>query len=376
MNLNPVVLSIPIFFVLIGLELIVERVRHVNSYRLSDALTNISCGMGQQVTGVFLKVVNLGVYQWVYQYQALWQIPANGWSFWALFIAYDFCYYWAHRLSHEVNLLWSGHVVHHQSEDYNLSVALRQSWFQGTLTFCVYLPLALLGFSTEQLVYVSGLNLLYQFWIHTEAVGRLGWLEWVLNTPSHHRVHHGRNPEYIDKNYAGVFIVWDRLFGTFEPEVAPPVYGITTPFNSWNPVWANFSHFMLIWRQWQQTPGWANRWRLLWAKPGWRPASQGGPLPFPAVERGSYPKFDQPLPIGLARYVLAQYVLTAGLAAAYLFGQAHLTWPLKLAGAGFIGLSIVAGGGLLEGKRWAWWLEAARLVVAGLAGLGYWWGRL
>jgi alkylglycerol monooxygenase len=363
MNLSPVIISIPIYFVLIGIELLVERAQQVARYRFPDAVTNISCGIGQQVTGLFLKVFGIGIYTWVHAHFALWSIPDTWWAFVGLFFAYDLCYYWAHRLSHEINLLWSGHVVHHQSEDYNLSVALRQSWFQGVFTFYVYLPLALAGFAPESLVYVSGLNLLYQFWIHTETVGKLGWLEYVLNTPSHHRVHHGRNPEYIDKNYAGVFIIWDHIFGTFQPEVAPPVYGITTPVNSWNPIWANFSHYGHIWRQVQQTPGWLDKLRVVFYKPGWRPAALGGPVPIPDVHREDYEKFDLIPPMVVNYYVFGQYVLLLVGTAVFLFSQHSLTQMLKLTGALWIGVGILAGGGLLEHKRWAFGLETFRLLA-------------
>ena len=364
MNLSPVILSIPIYFVLIGIELLVERWQHVDRYRFPDAVTNISCGIGQQVTGLFLKVFGIGIYAWIQANFAFFAPPDTWWTFVLLFFAYDLCYYWAHRLSHEINLLWSGHVVHHQSEDYNLSVALRQSWFQGVFTFYVYLPLALIGFSPESLVYVSGLNLLYQFWIHTETVGKLGWLEYVMNTPSHHRVHHGRNPEYIDKNYAGVFIIWDKFFGTYEPEIAAPVYGITTPVRSWNPVWANFSHYGTIWQQVQQTPGLSDKLRVVFYKPGWRPASLGGPIPIPEVQRPDYQKFDTSGPVAVNYYVFVQYVIILIGTAIYLFGQNAMPFPLKLAGAFWIGAGILAGGGLFEQKRWALGLEAFRLLAS------------
>lgn len=218
MNINPIVLSIPVFFVLNGIELLVERFTQHKLYRLPDAISNISCGITSQLSGLFLKIFGIGVYQFLFEKFAFFTRDNTTWWYWvALFLLVDFAYYWAHRMSHEVNLFWGGHVVHHQSEEYNLSVALRQSSLQVVWTFAFNLPIALLGFQTLDFVLVAAFNTLYQFWIHTETIGKLPrWIEFIFNTPSHHRLHHGRNPKYIDKNHAGSLIIWDRIFGTFQ----------------------------------------------------------------------------------------------------------------------------------------------------------------
>jgi alkylglycerol monooxygenase len=282
MNANPIMLAIPFFFLAMGIEILIDRYKQTGLYRLNDSITNLNAGTSQQVVGIFLKVFTLGLYEAIYANFALFKVPHVWWSWLVAFILYDLCYYWSHRMSHEVNLFWSGHVVHHQSEEYNLSVALRQSWFQGIWTAPFYLPMALLGFDTTQLLIVGGINLIYQFWIHTELIDRMGPLEWVMNTPSHHRVHHGRNPKYIDKNHAGTFIVWDRLFGTFQAEEERPVYGITTPINSWNPVWANFSHYEAIGQQLRQAHTLSDKLRL---------GCQDGRLPaHPRCEPGRLPE--------------------------------------------------------------------------------------
>jgi alkylglycerol monooxygenase len=375
MSLNPIVLSIPIYFILIGVELLAERWQHTKRYRFADALTNISCGMASQVTAVFMKVVGVGAYAFVYEHWGLSTIRQSWPAGILLFILADLGYYWAHRLSHQINLFWGGHVVHHQSEDYNLSVALRQSSLQSIFTFFLYLPLAVIGFEPLFFVYISALVTLYQFWIHTEFIGRLGPLEWVLNTPSHHRVHHGRNPRYIDKNFAGAFIVWDRLFGTFEPETERPVYGITVPVNSWNPLWVNVSHYPALWRQMLATPGWANRLRVVFGRPGWRPDELGGPYEIPAVDEASHQKYRSTPARGVPGYVLVQYVLVVGVAALFLFTHEKMPPPARYLLAGWIAASVMSGGGLLENRRWAWPVEALRLLasLALLAGLG--WGQ-
>src|SRR5207247_5460488 len=176
-----------------------------------------------------------------------------------------------HRMSHEVNAFWAAHVVHHQSEEYNLAVALRQGAFQSSFSWVFYLPLAVIGFPPLLFLTVSSLDTLYQFWIHTRAIGRLGPLEWVLNTPSHHRVHHGRNPQYIDRNHAGTLIIWDRMFGTFEPEGHAVIYGVTEPIASWNPVWANFHAYRNLWADAKRAKHWWDKIRIWFMPPGWKP---------------------------------------------------------------------------------------------------------
>src|ERR1051325_5113757 len=188
MDINPIVLSIPIFFLLIGIELVVERLSHRKLYRLPDAIANMSCGITSQLSGLFMRLLGVGVYELLSKQVSLVDVKAAipAWAYWiSLYLLVDLAYYWAHRMSHEINLFWGGHVVHHQSEDYNLSVALRQSSFQVVWTFAFSLPIAVLGYHTADFVYVSALNTLYQFWIHTEAINKMGWLEYIFNTPSH-----------------------------------------------------------------------------------------------------------------------------------------------------------------------------------------------
>ncbi|TAF63600.1 MAG: fatty acid hydroxylase family protein [Cytophagales bacterium] len=366
MDLNPTVIAIPLYFLLMGIELLINKIQHTRLYRLNDAITNINIGATQQVIGVLLKLIPIAIYEIVYHnfsFQWIDNSQFNWWVFWAAFIGWDFCYYWAHRMSHEINLLWSGHVVHHQSEEYNLSVALRQSWFQGIWTAPFYLPLALIGFDTTTIILVSGLNLIYQYWIHTEMIQKMGILEWVMNTPSHHRVHHGRNPEYIDKNHAGVFIIWDRMFGTFQPEVAKPVYGITTPVASWNPVWANFAHFETIYGQLKEARSFTDYFKILFYKPGWS-AKMAGYVPIPEVQRDKTPKYDTYSPTTVNYYVLFQYLITTVYIATYLFSQNEMAMTPKIVGAALIVIACLNMGGLFEKKKWSYWIEWLRFPMS------------
>jgi sterol desaturase/sphingolipid hydroxylase (fatty acid hydroxylase superfamily) len=343
-------------------DFVQRRKTHQGSYRLNDAFTNISCGIIDQATGVFAKVATIGVYALVYELLVgltPWTIPSH-WATWVLcFVAVDLAYYWSHRLSHEVNLFWVGHVVHHQSEDYNLSVALRQGAFQKVLMLWVYLPLAAIGFPTEWFVASIGINLLYQFWIHTEYVNKMGWLEWVLNTPSHHRVHHGRNPKYIDKNHAGVFIVWDRLFGTFKEEEERPTYGITRPLNTFNPVLAHVQPFADLWRETRSMPSWADRFRYLFSPPGWYPAQMGGFKPAPELS-GDEVKYDRSLPLAINLYLLVQYAIVVGFTAVFLFTFAQYSQAVNAVFLCLILFQVYGLGNMFDKRPSARMLELVR----------------
>ena len=363
MNLNPIVLSIPIFFILIGIEIIVERLTHRNLYRLPDSIANLSCGTISQVSGIFLKVLAVGVYELLYSNFAFTHWEKN-WIYWvALFFLVDLAYYWGHRMSHEINLFWGGHVVHHQSEDYNLSVALRQSSFQTVWTFSFNLPLAFLGFDTTDFILMGAFNLLYQFWIHTETINKMGWWEYFFNTPSHHRVHHGRNPKYIDKNHAGTLIIWDKMFGTFQKEEERPTYGITKPINSWNGVWANFSHYATMAQEMKMITSWRDKIRYLFNKPGWFPESLGGYRPAPTVDKSTYEKYQSPVPFALSYYVLFQYAIAMIGTALFLFNQSAFSMLEKSVAAILITIAVVNCGVLFENKRWVYVSEWLRIIL-------------
>lgn len=366
-----IVLAIPVFFALIALEWLAARLLERDVYRLADSLGDLGCGIVDQLLGVFMKAAVFAGYLWLFR-QRLFELPAeSAWVWLACFLGVDFLYYWFHRKSHEVSFLWAAHVVHHQSEEYNLTVALRQGALQGWFSWVFYLPLALLGFPPLVFLACSSANTLYQFWIHTRLIGRLGPVEWLFNTPSHHRVHHGRNPEYIDRNHAGVLIVWDKLFGTFAPEREEPVYGVTAPLRSWNPVRANLDPWAALLRAARRAPRWADRLRFFWKPPGWRPQELGGPVPAPPVDRASYVKFDTPASGALQAYAVLHFLVVLGAASWLLFRQEHLSPALLVGGALLCTLGLGTISGLLEHRPWAVALEGARLgLLAG--GLATW----
>jgi len=355
------VLSIPIFFILIGIELLIERFTHKDLYRFPDAIANISCGITSQLSGLFLTFLGIGVYTIIFENFALFSLTPT-WYYWLiLFLLVDLAYYWGHRMSHEVNLFWGGHVVHHQSEEYNLSVALRQSSLQTVWTFAFNLPIALLGFDPLHFVLISAFNTLYQFWIHTETIGRMGWFEYIFNTPSHHRVHHGRNPKYIDKNHAGSLIIWDKMFGTFQPEEEKPTYGITKPINSWNPVFANISHYVEMGKDMKRIPSWSDKFKYMFMKPGWLPGSLGGYRAAPEVDRATYKKYDTPAPMLLNLYVLFQFVLCLVGASLFLFFAKEFSLAEKGLISLLITMVVVNCGVLFENRSWGVYAERIRI---------------
>ena len=363
-NLDPVVLAIPVFFILMGAEVAYDFFKQRKLYRLNDAVTNISCGIVEQLTGLFAKIFTVAAYHFIFVNFALFELE-NTW-YWILlaFIGVDFFYYWAHRMSHQVNLFWLGHVVHHQSEDYNLSVALRQSTFQKMFTFYFYFPLAFLGFKTEWFVLMGAFNLLYQFWIHTEVIKNMPrWYEFLFNTPSHHRVHHGRDPKYIDKNHAGTLMIWDRMFGTFKKEEETPTYGITSPLNTWNPVMANVQPFMNLWDEIKKVPGAFNKFKLVWMPPGWYPSALGGFRPPKPVDKNTYRKFDIEISPGLNVYLLVQYLGVLALTSFFLFNAGVLSTGMQIAVAASVILSVMFLGMIFEDRKKAMTVEVLRFVL-------------
>jgi sterol desaturase/sphingolipid hydroxylase (fatty acid hydroxylase superfamily) len=269
---NPVDYAVPGFILLVLAEMLVARARDRRRYCPRDTLTSLMLGFGSTVASALTIGAVYAMAVWVWQFR-LATIPWSWWA-WALcFVLDDFAYYVFHRSAHRVRWFWASHVIHHSSQHYNLSTALRQTWTGFiSLAFIFRLPLFLIGFPPAMVFFCAGLNLIYQFWIHTEVIGRMPrWFEAVMNTPSHHRVHHATNARYLDRNYAGVFIVWDRLFGSFEPERDEdrPRYGLVKNIGSFNILWAAFHEWVGIARDLVRAPGLRTRLGYAFGPPGW-----------------------------------------------------------------------------------------------------------
>ena len=302
-------LAIPIFFLMIGIELTYGLLKGKNTYRLNDTITSINIGLISR----FPTILNLGFQGVVFSYAAknlnLFQLPINSPFTWILaFVLYDFLYYWMHRLHHEYKFLWATHAVHHHGEEFNLSTALRQTSSGFLWKWIFFVPILLIGIPSVVFVAVGGLNLIYQFWVHTEHIGKLGWYEKYFISPSNHRIHHAKNPEYIDKNYGGVFILWDRFFGTYceEKDEIKPVYGTVKALRSWNPVWANIEVFISMFKDSYYTKNWKDKIKVWFAKTTWRPKDVE--LKFPNKEFEQNEKFNTDMSSTLSKFVWLQLI--------------------------------------------------------------------
>jgi sterol desaturase/sphingolipid hydroxylase (fatty acid hydroxylase superfamily) len=314
-----IALAVPFFLVAIIIELLVNWRKRKGYYRSNDAINSISAGMLDTTLGYFTKVLPMIGWGFALQNLSLFEMPLSwfdaslrGLALWALAaIAWDFLYYWFHRFSHEISILWAAHAVHHQSEDYNLSTALRQTSTGFLFGWVFYLPLFLIGFPLEIVLTVNAVNLLYQFWVHTQLIRSLGPLERVMMTPSHHRVHHAQNERYIDKNYGGMFIIWDRMFGTYEPESdeEPVIFGIRKPLESWNPFWANLQVYDYLLFDARKAKRWQDKIGVWFRRTGWRPADVEEAYPKRSSDLQRFEKFDPPIATTMSRYAIAQFVV-------------------------------------------------------------------
>jgi sterol desaturase/sphingolipid hydroxylase (fatty acid hydroxylase superfamily) len=269
---NLIHLAIPGFIAPLLLEAVLAARMRQDLYEWKDTAASLTMGIGNVIVTLATKAIAFAVFSFVYRFAPIHL--GFGWWVWGVgLIADEFSYYWFHRTSHECRFFWASHVVHHSSQRYNLGTALRQTWTGGFTSFVFWLWMPLVGFSPVMILTLQSISLLYQFWIHTEIIRSLGPLEWVLNTPAHHRVHHASNARYIDRNYGGTLIVWDRLFGTFEPENMQdrPVYGLTKNIRTFNPIRIAFLEWIELSRDVYVATNWRERWLYLWGRPGWRP---------------------------------------------------------------------------------------------------------
>ncbi|MDJ0814235.1 MAG: sterol desaturase family protein [Woeseiaceae bacterium] len=374
-----IALAIPFFLLAIIIELAVNWVRGAGYFRANDAINSLSAGMLSTTTGYFTRLIPLIAWGYVLQNFALIDMPLSwfdasprGIALWiTAALAWDFFYYWYHRFSHEISIFWAAHAVHHQSEDYNLTTALRQTSTSFFFSWIFYLPLFLVGFPLEVIVAVSAVNLIYQFWVHTQTVRRLGILDYIFVTPSNHRVHHAQNERYIDRNYGGMLIIWDRMFGTFQDELEedPVVFGVRKPLANWNPFWANLQVYDYLLFDARHTQRWRDKIGVWFRRTGWRPADVQAEYPKARADLGHFSKFDARPATGLQGYVLAQFlvslVLALGISAR--FGEAGL--GAVLVPCLLLWAQLWTIGLLNEGRAYAVRVELVRLLLLVPAGL-------
>ncbi len=313
--MNYILMAIPVFFVLIMLELAWTTYKQQNVYRLNDAINSLAMGILSRITQILYAAVPFSFYVYFYEDFALFEWQSNVWTWLTAFVLYDLSYYWVHRIGHTMNISWASHVIHHSSEEYNLTTALRQTSVPNVIGWVFYIPLAFMGFPPVVLVAVGSLNLLYQFWVHTQAIDKMpNWYEFLFVTPNNHRVHHAKNKIYVDKNYGGVFILWDRIFGTFQPELdnEKVVFGISTQLASWNPVWGNLHFITALCKDAWRTHSWKDKLTLWFRRTGYRPADVEAKYPV-IKSNAAVEKYDTPLTLSAKWYAIVQLaVVTLG----------------------------------------------------------------
>ena len=265
---DPTVFAIPVFIALIIIEVVISAKKKLNLYKFKDSTANITMGLGSVVIGLLTKTFAFFVFLWIYQFR-LFEIPNTWWMWGLLLLADDVTFYWYHRLAHQVRFFWAAHVQHHSSEHMNFSVALRQSWGEPFIKFLFYIWLPFIGFNPVYILIMQAISLVYQFFPHTKLVGKLGPIEWIFNTPSHHRVHHATQVQYLDKNHAGILIIWDRMFGTFQKEIEVPTYGITVNINSFSPLKIASHEYISLWQDMRRAKKLSDKIKYLINPPGW-----------------------------------------------------------------------------------------------------------
>ena len=318
------IIAMPLFLLLVLFEKWYGWRKGNDTVRTMDMISSLSSGVTNSTKDVLGLSIAIISYSWLVEHLTIYQVKSSWLLYVIAFLALDFAGYWVHRLAHTVNFFWNNHIVHHSSEEFNLACALRQSI---SVYFRIYafllIPAAMFGVPQQVIAVVAPLHLFAQFWYHTQHINKMGWLEYIIVTPAHHRVHHAINPEYLDKNYGQIFIFWDRMFGTFQEEspAIPAVYGVTRPVRTWNPIKINFMHLWLLMQDAWHTQSWKDKLRV-WLMPlGWRPADVVEKYPVYKIEDVyHFEKYDTPAPKGMIIYLWIQLFCLL-LIVSYLFGN-------------------------------------------------------
>jgi len=356
--------AIPFFLVLLIIEISYGYFVKNQKHKVMDSVSSISSGF----TNIIKDTLGLGIllvsYPYILEHLAITEIKAT-WAVWLIaFITIDFASYWNHRLNHKVNLFWNQHVIHHSSEEFNLACALRQPISNIFGYFALLLiPAAILGVPNEVIAVLAPIHLFAQFWYHTQHIGKLGWLEYIIVTPSQHRVHHAINPEYIDKNLAAIFCVWDRWFGTFQEELdeVPPQYGVLKPASTWNPIYINFQHLWRLTQDAWRTKSYKDKVRIWFMPTGWRPSDVGEKYPIKIIEDVySFERYKTPSSPTFNIYVIFQLLATTALLWFMFFNYSQIGVDGLLLFGAFVFLGIYGYTSLMDRKRYAVWIEVFR----------------
>lgn len=362
MKLNYLGLAVPFFMFFIGLEYLYSKRKGRNFFQYAESVANLNVGIAERLLDIFTTSIFFGVFVYVHEHFALLDIKA-GWFTWLLlFLATDLVWYWYHRLAHEINAFWAVHVVHHQSEDFNYTVSARITVFQAVVRCMFWAVLPLIGFPPLMISIFLLIHGIYPFFIHTRALGKWGWFEKILVTPTHHGIHHASNPEYLDKNYGDVLIIWDKLFGTFarERKDVEIVYGLTKPLNSHSFLWQHFHFVLEVYMNFRYADGLKAKWKVLFGKP-----DDLDPRYRSILERKLLNVRSQHRPATLAirQYVTAQTIFSLGLLFVVILFEHYLSGVQLFLISAFIIISLINSGAILDQRKWIFYLEYARLVL-------------
>ena len=366
---------VPVFTLMIFCEFIYGYLKKKNNYRLNDTVTSIGLGLMSRYPALLGLGVQGLVYAFISKQFNLGLLASYDPYVWVIaFILYDLSYYWLHRSHHQIKVLWASHVVHHHGEEYNLSTALRQTGTDFLFKWIFYTPMLLLGIPVEIFVTVAALNLIYQFWVHTEHIKRLGILDYIFVTPSNHRIHHAQNKEYIDANYGGVFILWDRMFGTFidEREDLKPIYGTSKPLKSWNPLWANLEVWSEMIKDTWRTKRWRDKVALWFSTPKWRPADVSEKYPIKKNDLSQFKKFDTKTTLFAKIFGFTHLVFVSIYTQGVLFNSATIAYIDLMLISFNIVTAMVFASFMYENRAFVYYLELLRsLSVLALISIGY-----
>ncbi|RFS23957.1 sterol desaturase family protein [Chitinophaga silvatica] len=368
MHLNYLALAVPFFLVFIGLEYLISQKQGKRYFKFNDSVTNLSIGIFERLLDVFTVGMFYYVYAYLHTRFGIFDIRPGVLLWVALLICTDFIWYWYHRLGHEVSLFWCAHVVHHQSEEFNYTVSARITVFQAFIRTGFWAILPIIGFPPGMITTMLLVHGLYPFFIHTRTIGKLGILEYILVTPSHHRVHHASNPKYLDKNYGDMFIIWDKLFGTFQKEEEEPVYGLTKPLQSNSFLWQHFHFILEMIYTVRRTDGWKNKFKVVFGKPDYVDPGAREEL----ESRFLIQNHEKTEMSKLYNYVLWQIAVTLMLLFTFLLFENYVPAAIQVGIALLILLTLINCGAIMEQKQWVFYLEFARYGVLGLILLYTW----
>lgn len=362
----------PIALGLLIFELLYSVGRKKGYYTFQETVTNLGTAIANQTVNLLVAVFIFWSFGILYRDYAIMQVPINWWTSILLLVLIDFLFYWCHRAGHRINLGWAAHMPHHSAEEMNIAVGLRASVTMRIFSFLFFWPIPLLGFEPKFMYTMIGAHLFMSLWHHTKVIKSLGWFEILFNTPSHHRVHHGMNKQYIDKNFGEFLIIWDKMFGTFEPEKEEVCYGVLSPPKSWNPLTINFQHYMYLCKMSWQAPYFWDKIKVWFMPPSWKPRGLDNEPVLEGMTVDEFVRYESRMFPNAKPYLIMQVIFGMAFMVFIIDGKSPLSGYEKIFGSALLWMMVIAWGGILESRKWAPILEVTRLaLMAGMIVYGF-----